>query len=380
MSFQIIKAETRTQRLIEWFSGICPSITDFVVGSKIRSKFETIAVEMEAQDFAWYQTVKKAIPIAIYRAFDFNLLPAQKASGKAVFYLAEPLAADVTIPAGTQMATATSESQPEKLYTTTATVTIQAGQITAESNIIAESPGEVGNTASDTVTVLKSAINGVDSVNNPTPVSGGAERETEDERRIRFIEYVNTLTRGTTAAVVYGAKTATVKNLDGDVIESVRDAVVYEPFMHDNSQPVGIFFVYIYSDAGTTSDSIIAEAQKVIDGYTSADGTKIPGWKAAGVICNVAKATEIITDITASVIAFTGYDTAILKETVTAACDEYVGSLGIGKAFIYNELVQRIMEIDGVYNCQITAPSSDKTPLFNEVYVSGAKTITVAES
>ena len=85
MGFEIIKAETRTASMIEWFTGICSAVTDFLPGSKIRSKFETIAVEMEAQDYAFYQALRKAIPISIYQAFDFKLQAAQKASGLVTF-------------------------------------------------------------------------------------------------------------------------------------------------------------------------------------------------------------------------------------------------------------------------------------------------------
>lgn len=377
MSFQIIKAETRAQRLIEWFSGICPSITDFVAGSKIRSKFETIAVEMESQDFAWYQALKKAIPVAIYRAFDFNLLPAQKAIGSVTFSVAAPLINDIVIPKDTQVATAATATQAEKLYATTAAATIYAGQSSVSVPISALASGIIGNTPSGTITIIKTSINNLDSINNTEPIAGGSERETEDERRIRFIGYVSTLSRGTIAAVEYGAKTAAIYNENGDVIETVHDAIVHEPFMTDPSQPVGVFNIYIYNGTSGTSDVLIAEVQKVVDGYTLDDGTKIPGWKAAGVICQVLKATETTLDITASILIRSGYDTGSIENLVITAFDQYIGAIGIGKPFIYNELIERIMGIDGVYNCSVTVPAGDMTPQFNEVYIPGIKTITV---
>ena len=377
MSFQIIKAETRTARMISWFSGTCQDITDFVVGSKIRSKFEAISIEMESQDFAWYQSLKKAIPVAIYRAFDFNLRPAQKAVGTVTFSITSPATAAITIPSGTQVSTISSANESEKIYTTNNQVAIGIGQTSVDADVTCTVPGAIGNTGTGTITTLKNTINGVETVTNAEPVSGGSERETEEQRRIRFIEYVSTLSRGTIAAVEYGAKTSMIFNEAGEVVETVANAVVYEPFMHDANEPVGVFRIYIYNGYGDTSDELVAAAQQAVDGYVTESGTKIPGWKAAGVICQMLKATETTLDITASVLIRSGYDTGSIENLVITAFDQYIGAIGIGKPFIYNELIERIMGIDGVYNCSVTVPVGDMTPQFNEVYISGEKVITV---
>jgi len=100
-TFRVIRAEERTANMIGWFSGICRAVTDFIVGSKIRSQFETLAVEMESQDFQFYAALKKAIPAAIYNAFNFNITPAAKAAGSVTFTASPAPTTDIIIPAGT---------------------------------------------------------------------------------------------------------------------------------------------------------------------------------------------------------------------------------------------------------------------------------------
>lgn len=378
MSFQIIKAEDRVASMIDWFTGICSEITDFVVGSKIRTKFETIAVEMEAQDFAWYQALKKAIPIALYQAFDFGLRPAQKATGEVTFTLSAPSANTTIIPIGTKVSTGVSATNTEIVFQTTAEAVIPAGNISVTTLVASIQTGSANNVAIDGITTLKDIISGAQiSVNNYLPIENGLDRETENERRLRFIEYVASLSRGTIKAVEFGAKTAFIADGQGQVVESVQDAVIYEPFLTDSTKPVGVFECYIYNGSGNTTEELRLAAEDVINGHYDVSGNPVAGWKAAGVICNVLKATETAMAVTASLTLLPGYDAGELEAAVEEVSASYISGLGIGREFIYNELVERIMGIQGVYNVSITQPATDHTPSYNEVYIPGTIAVTV---
>lgn len=380
MGYKIIRAEDRVASMIDWFTGICKTITDFVVGSKIRSKFETIAVEMEAQDYAWYQSLKKAIPIALYRAFDFELQPAQAAIGSAVFSIPAPLDISITIPANTIVGTIASLSAGEVLFKTVVDASIGIGQTTTvDIPIQCTVAGTIGNVALGTIIAVKSTVIGASSlaVNNESAVTGGSERETEDERRLRFIEYVKTLSKGTADAVIYGAKTTYLASANGVITERVQSAVIYEPFLHSLIEPVGKFECYVYNGETGASDELVTEAQKIIDGYRTADNVLVPGWKAAGVICVVKKAVTTPVATTATITLLPGGDVVATKTVAEEVIDNYIASLEIGEKLIFNVLVERLMGLPGVYNVAISAPSGDLTPTFNEVYTKGTKTITV---
>jgi uncharacterized phage protein gp47/JayE len=375
MGFEIIKAETRTASMIEWFSGICSTITDFLPGSKIRSKFETIAVEMEAQDYAFYQAIKKAIPISIYQAFDFKLKAAQKASGMVTF-TGGSATSSITIPAGTVLGT--TNASDNKIYATTKDATIPAGQTQVQAPILCTSPGSFGNTPINTITRMITSISGITSVTNSAAITNGSDRETEDSRRQRFNKYITTLTRGTKEAIEYGASTAALYDISGTTIESVQFSKVVQPAEDDPKQPAGKIYCYIYNGSGGTSDNLVEEAQKIIDGYTDSTGAKIPGYKAAGVICTVSKAIEQVINVTCTV---TPISQEADKVQMAADCQSGVSrliqELSMGEDVILSQIISRIMEVVGVYRVDVAVPIADISIPSNTIPTVGNITVNV---
>ncbi|MGE3549637.1 MAG: baseplate J/gp47 family protein [Geobacter sp.] len=375
MGFEIIKAETRTARMVEWFAGMCSTITDFLPGSKVRTKFETVAVEMEAQDYAFMQALRKAIPISIYQAFGFSLQPATKASGMVTF-TGTPTSSNITIPAGTLVST-TSTSTP-KTYATSQDVTMLIGQTTVQAPVVCTSPGVFGNTPSASITRMNTTINGITSVTNVAALNNGKDRETEDARRTRFNNYITTLTRGTKEAVMYGASTAALYDVSGAITEMVMFSNVVQPAEDDPMQPAGEYYCYIYNGSGATSDALVTEAQKIIDGYTNADGNKIPGYKAAGTICTVVKATESATDVTCTVTPISAEtDKTALQSACTDAITSLIQELGMGDDVIVSQIINRIMGIAGIYKVDVATPSADIAVPSNAIPTVGTITVTV---
>jgi hypothetical protein len=177
--------------------------------------------------------------------------------------------------------------------------------------------------------------------------------------------------------VIYGAKTTYLASANGVITERVQSAVIYEPFLHSLIETVGKFECYVYNGETGASDELVAEAQKIIDGYRTADNVLVPGWKAAGVICVVKKAVTTPVATTATITLLSGGDVVTTKTVAEEVIDSYIASLEIGEKLIFNVLVERLMGLPGVYNVAVSAPSGDLTPTFNEVYTKGTKTITV---
>lgn len=368
MGFKIIKAETRLANMITWFAGIQNKITDFVVGGKVRSKLETVAIEMEAQDYAFYTAAAKAIPIAIYQTFGFNLLPAAKASGSVTFSSGSAAASNIIIPAGTQVATIATDTTAEIVYETTADATIPAGQSSVSVTVAAITAGTAGNTAANTITALKTTISGIASVTNPTSINNGKDQETEAERQGRFPAFIASLTRGTATALIYAAKTATTAT------ETVRDAAVSGPPAVGSA---GACTVYLYNGAKASpaaSAALISAAQTIIDG-DAASGT--PGYKAAGIVVTVSAATVQAVNVTVSVTKLSSAAAETVQTAVVAAINTYFDSMKIGSAFLLYELIERIMGTAGVYNASVTAPSADQAATDGRIYIPGTITVTV---
>lgn len=378
-TFRIIRAEERAASMIEWFSGICTAITDFIAGSKIRSQFESVAVEMEAQDFAFYQAMKKAIPVSVYNAFGFTLTPAIKASGTITFTGPTPVS-NITIPKGTRVTTLASGSIAAKEYETQADIILYAGQTSASGSATCTVFGIIGNTAAATITVLSTPITGITAATNAAAFQNGADIETEEARRTRFQDYITTITRGIAGAVTAGAKTATLKDANGNITERVTTAGVTEPYLTNALADPGHIYCYIYNGTGGTSNDLIAQAQKVIDGYIDNNGTYMPGYKAAGVICTVYAAVEDVTAVTVTITAATSLTTTEktqLQADAVTAINNHIAGLGMGQGLLRSKIIDILMSKTGVYNVGVTVPALDVPATLNHVIKAGTVTVMV---
>lgn len=105
----------------------------------------------------------------------------------------------------------------------------------------------------------------------------------------------------------------------------------------------------------TYHDTFIQEVQKVIDG-DPADRTNYPGYRAAGVVVTVRAPTTVAQTVTANLTVGPGYSQVEAIAAAVVAISDYINNLGIGEDVIYNELVERIMNINGVFDVRITAP------------------------
>jgi len=374
MAFTITPAETRTQSMTDNFTGECQSVTDFLPGSKIRTKFETIAVEMESQDLSFYTAARKAIPSGIYQAFGFSQIPAVVATGYVTF--TKQSTPSVTIPAGTKVST-DSKIGIKKVYMTSAELIIGVGQTSASVQVFCLAAGAIGNTEINTITVMETWISNIYSVTNAAAFRSGSDIENENDRRLRFQSYVSSLARGTITAVEYAAKLATIVDTNGNVVERVTYSKVVEPYLTDNALPVGLYDCFIFNGESNTSSDLVARAQTIINGYEDQFGNKTPGYVAAGVICTVKKATEVAISVTASIAVDPTYDAEAVRTEVVAAITRYVQLLGVSENYIQAKTIEVIMSIAGVKNCTVTLPTADMSQSISMVFIPGTITVTV---
>ena len=357
--------------MLIWFAGIQRKITDFIVGGKTRTKFEAIAVEMEAQDLQFFIAARKAIATSVYQGFNFNLFPAIKASGNITFYATPAPSSDITIPAGTKVSTTATNTTTEKLYQTTTDATMPAGQNSVTVPILASTEGTGSNTGVNTIINLKTSISGITSLTNQAAIANGSDKETETNRRVRFQEYISTLTRGTASALVFGARSTNLTDIDGNITEQVVSAVVTGP---PGTGSAGSCDLYIFNGSTGASSSLVTAVQTAIDGDTT---NNTPGYKAAGIVVAVHAATTLAKDVTMSVVSTNGTDTAALQAAIQTTISNYLTSFGIGDPFLYNELIERVMGLSGVYNIAISEPTGDVTPTNTQVLIPGTISVTV---
>jgi len=260
-------------------------------------------------------------------------------------------------------------------YVTDNDVIIPVGGTGASVLVTADQSGISGNALANTITVFDVPINGV-SVTNSAAAITGREIETDEAQQIRFAQFIKSLSRGPIDSIAFGAKTAAIKNNNGDIVEYVDKSKVVEPYITDTRQPLGYIDCYIYNGSGNTSVALQAETQKIIDGLFNANGERVVGWKAAGIICRVQRVTEQAQNISVRVTVEQGVDINVIAPEMATRITQYIQGLEIGEPIILNELIGLSMALAGVYNVAFSVPTADIIPQLNIKLIPGSINIT----
>jgi uncharacterized phage protein gp47/JayE len=151
----------------------------------------------------------------------------------------------------------------------------------------------------------------------------------------------------------------TVELYDNGVLVSSSDYYLNHATGHfklkTSVYPNGLTTGHTVHISHTYYDQLIGEVQKVIDGDPD-DRTNYPGHRAGGVIIKV-KAPQVVSQsIVANVTLMTGYSQTALIPRIKLVIAEYINGLSIGGDVIYNEIVERIMAVPGVYDVNVTSP------------------------
>ncbi len=115
--------------------------------------------------------------------------------------------------------------------------------------------GSAGNVQAGTVSLLASAIPGIDTVSNAAALSGGADAESDTAFRARFVNYINSRSQATRAAVGY-AIASLRQGLSYAIAENVDAA---------GNVRFGSFVVTVNDGTGAPSPALIAEVSAAVD-------------------------------------------------------------------------------------------------------------------
>jgi uncharacterized phage protein gp47/JayE len=341
--------------MINWMKASTTKISDYTVGSVARTLIEAPAMEIDELYQQMFVGIKEAIPVAVYNSFDFDRIEAVSATGL-IRIIVEPASADAVIEAGTTF-TGTGLSST---YSSLENTKVAAGASYVDVQTEADTTGTAGNISAGESFTLSPSPSNFSSATNPAAFVNGSEEETDSERKLRFAAYIDAINRSTKSGIVYGLKTANLTDSAGNITEQVIVAVVVEPYVNDSvTNPIAMVTCYIHNGVGSTTVELVAQAQTIVDGYTDTDGTKVAGYKAAGIPCTVYAATETAVDITGVLVEEDGYDHATLVASASSAIYAYIQALDIGASCLYAELIAVVMAIEGIYNFTLSAPTAD---------------------
>lgn len=355
-----------TADMVEHVRGTTSRLTDFNIGSVIRTILEATAIELDDYYQALTQAIQEAVPASLYKAFGFERLPLARASGKVRVTLVSALGVDFTLNIGAGFSTAGGDVN----FISTETLVIPAGQTVGEVRVEATVPGVVGNVPADTVILLPLASPNISSVTNPLAMTLGRDNESDSEMQERFAAYILALSRATPAAIEYISKMTALTDADGIATEYVERVAIAEG--------AGICTLYIHNGAGNTSQELIAAVQRQMDGYYDpSSGTNIPGYRAAGVWIDVRGMTDKVVTVTLSATVMPGYWVLTdLEASIITAVQYAISSSPSGSPLPLARLINAALSVNGVRDCLITIPSGAVSCAASEALVPGGITVT----
>lgn len=289
-------------------------LSDVNVGSVTRTLTEAVGREVA--------TVYQQINLAYLSAFvdtatgqsldyvvailDVTRKTADHAEGLVTFFRVEGLDGNITIPAGTGLATTTGAV----LFVTTQPRTLQRGQVRIDVPVRADVAfaGEAGLVAAGTITEMTQPVAGIARVSNLDPTQRAAADETDDELRLRA------------KAVLRGLGKATLAALDR-VIREGRGTPV--EFFDPNGPVTG------RSEPGTVTVVVDAEPERLPSLLDAVHTTRAAGVLATLVARYVFMTPRVRATISAD-LSNPGQEQ--VRRDVVAALQAYVDGLGRGDA------------------------------------------------
>ena len=367
-SFQTITSDFATA-----CKGASATLLNFSVGSVLRA-----VAEAAAGVVLWLQAMILQL-LTLTRAstsagadldtwmadFAFARLPAVPATGLVTFARFTPTQATV-IPAGATVRTGDNTQS----YSVTASpshpnwsaalngYTLAAGTASVTVPVAALVPGAAGNAQANTVTVVTSAVPGVDTVANASAFTAGTDAESDSAFRARFVLYLASLSKATKAAL-------------GAAILGLQQGVQYtllENVDASGTTVYGFFVVTVDDGTGSPPAALLAAA-----------GGAVEAVRPVGSRYAVFAPTVVTANVSLTVTHAAGYDHAAVAGAVGTALTQALNTLPLGSGLPYTRLAAAAYAVPGVANVTavlLNGGTADVTATARQVIKAG--TVAVA--
>lgn len=243
------------------FCDITGLADDFSEGSIVRAMGQSIAffvnfLQIQIQVAFDSFRIKTAIGEDLAnRVADWQITPYEStyAQGDVVFIRTTPAEADFIVPAGSVVSTVEDVYGLTIDYSLNLDTTFPSGFLSTTGTVTCLQLGRDGNVSSGKVTNLKTSISGVDSITNPSPISSGANDETDDQIRKRVPLKLIGLQKGNRSAVLEAAY-----SIPGVTYANVRN----------NTPSSGEFTLYFTNYNGIVDSDLRVQVKTAVDAVT----------------------------------------------------------------------------------------------------------------
>lgn len=232
--------------------------------------------------------------------------------------------------------------------------TIPAAVASLTVPVVAQSPSVASNVAANSISVILDSMIGVDTINNALAFTGGTSGESDASLRTRFVAYINSLSKGTEAAIAFA-------------VQSVQLGMQLQIF--ENQQPGGAadfgnVTVYVDDGTGSIPSTTLAAASSAAQAV-----------RAAGVRMSVLAATKLVANTTMTIVTAPAYNHNTVVAQVVAAINAYINGSGLGNTLSYIGVGGTAMAVTGVIdvtNYTLNGSTADLVPAAGQTVKSGS--------
>jgi uncharacterized phage protein gp47/JayE len=223
--------------------------------------------------------------------------------------------------------------------------TISPGVSSLTVPIVAQVSGGAGNVLANTISLIATAMPGVDLVANPAATQNGLDAEPDAAFRLRFQNYLQSRSRATLSAVGY-AISSIQQGLDFTIAENVAS---------NGASWIGSFLITVDDGSGYPPSSLLSTAYAAIDAV-----------RPIGSIFSVQPPNVVQANVSLSLSIVTGATSATIVSAVVSAITSYINSAKIGELLPLTRLAQVAYDASGavvnVTQLQVNGGTTDLSP------------------
>jgi uncharacterized phage protein gp47/JayE len=329
---QVVQAEAAAVQ-----GGVTSGLVDFSVGSILRTFAESVAAIV-----MWLQGLILQLLTTTRAAtstgsdldswiVDYGLtrLGAATSGGSVTFSRFTPtLQAIVPIGSIIQTADGTQQFQviadaAQSAYVAGTGYVLPAATASITATVAALAPGAGGNVAIGVLNTLGQTISGVDTVTNTLAFSTGTNAESDAALRLRFVNYLSSLSKATSAAI-------------GNAIASLQLGITYtltEDYSYGGAYQPGYFYLVIDDGTGSPPTSIVNAVTAAVNAV-----------RGCGIQFNVFAPIVVTANIAVTVTAAAPYTHTAIAAALQPAIAAYVAALPLGVSLSLTRLYQIIYD------------------------------------
>lgn len=196
---------------------------------------------------------------------------------------------------------------------------VAAGTVNITLPVAAQTAGVGGNAAAGTVTLLSTAIPGIDTVTNSEALVGGTEAETDRALQARFRAYIASLPRAVRVAIDF-AVSQVQAGLTWSILEGQQA---------DGSPAPATFTVVVDDGTGAPPPDLLTRVAASVEQY-----------RPLGVSYAVVAPVLLLADVSMQITTASEADHAAAVAAVSLALTRHINSLPLGAGLSYNRLSQ----------------------------------------